>query len=508
MTAQLNAAALYGMTVGGTTADADACAHLLQQVADEAADRSAEHEATAWSNLAGLRLGQGRWDDATACFGRARAARSAMIKGSAGRHTQLGEVIATGDLAVREALVHTHQRRLDTAVETLEDGRVTLLRHRRAVPDGPAPIPDDPGRAVVYLGSCDVGTFGIVRSQGQPDRGFVSAFSARSLRSGLRALVTAPTRMERILAVRRVEDMLGDLAGVVAILAGNETRDLCVVACGPLAGAPLHTVPDSTGRSWLDRWPVRYWPSAQVAATLRRPRPVADLTAVAVAGEEHDLPLASSELAAVGRSAATVEIPPPEWKVEAWLRGTLRRAGIAHFACHARSDLVDPTGSSFDFGAGGRLTVADLLDWDDVEGLEMVVASACQAGVPASEAPDEFLGIGFGLLHTGAQSVISPLWEVNDTPAALLVARLYHELADGREPADALRLAQLWVRDVDNAALVSLATAASVDNLHHAADWLPKGLAVRLTALLGDADPADRPFRHPVDWAAFTYLGA
>jgi len=236
-----------------------------------------------------------------------------------------------------------------------------------------------------------------------------------SLRAALRDLATAPTRVQRMIAVRRVERLLGDLVGVVATLVGDDTTDLCVVACGPLSGAPLHAVPNSTGQCWLDRWTVRYWPSAQVAATLRRPRRFESLTAVAVAGIEEDLPLASSELTAVAGPVARLEVPPATWRVDAWLRRALRGAGLAHFACHARGDLVDPTGSSFEFGIGGRPTVANLLEWDDVDDLDMVVASACQAGVPSSDAPDEYLGIGFGLLHTGAQSVISPLWEVNET---------------------------------------------------------------------------------------------
>ena len=70
--------------------------------------------------------------------------------------------------------------------------------------------------------------------------------------------------------------------------------------------------------------------------------------------------------------------------------------------------------------------------------------------------------------------------------------------------AHALRLAQTWTRDVDNAALSAIAGPGAPDE----AGWLPAGLAARIVAETNDADPAVRPFRHPVDWAAFTYLGA
>jgi hypothetical protein len=38
-------------------------------------------------------------------------------------------------------------------------------------------------------------------------------------------------------------------------------------------------------------------------------------------------------------------------------------------------------------------------------------------------------------------------------------------------------------------------------------DALPPPVAERLAVLLDGAPPDERPFSHPVDWAAFTYLG-
>lgn len=511
LTARLNLAALLGMAVDGQVADAETSARLLLEVADEAAGRSPEHEATAWANLAHLRLGQGRWDDAGECFARARLTRRAMVRQSTTRHTRLGEVVATGELAALEALTHVHQQRLDQAVAALEEGRATLLRDRRPVPAALPPVPGEPGRTVVYLAMCAIGTFGVVRSGDQPDRGFLTPLGGRSFSQELRGLVSAPDRIRRMLALRRIQRVLDDLADTVTVLAGDQTQDLCVVACGPLAGAPLHAARDRSGLTWLDRWTVRYWASAAVAAHLHPPDLTGHPSAVAIASDEADLPLARVELDAVARRAPRVRTPPPAWSAAAWLRGALQAADIAHFACHARSDLLDPTASSFDFGPSGRLTVADVLDWDDVHDVDLVVASACQAGAPAEDAPDEFLGIGFGLLHAGARSVVSPLWEVNDTPTAILMTRFYQELSHTSDPAQALRVAQTWLRNVDNTGL--LAWSGDADRERGDADdgkprGVPAALAVHLARRLRDADPAEQPFRHPVDWAAFTYLGA
>jgi len=38
--------------------------------------------------------------------------------------------------------------------------------------------------------------------------------------------------------------------------------------------------------------------------------------------------------------------------------------------------------------------------------------------------------------------------------------------------------------------------------------WLPSLLADALASAIASADPGERPFRHPADWGAFTYLGS
>ncbi len=177
-------------------------------------------------------------------------------------------------------------------------------------------------------------------------------------------------------------------------------------------------------------------------------------------------------------------------------------ADLAHFACHARADLADPTGSDFDLGPEQPLTVADLLDGPDLDHLQLVIASACQAGVPAAGAPDELLGIGYGLVHAGAHAAITTLREVNDMPAALLISRLYKALREGLEPAAALQHAQQWLAAIDNEQMSALCTRRQ----HGEETWLPAALAESLAPEVASAD-SDQPFRHPIDWAAFTYLG-
>lgn len=502
LTARVNLAAAYGAPAAdGGHLDADRCAELLLSVADEAGTNSPEHTAIALTNLAGLRAGQGRWEEAAQCYGQARQSRHAMIEQAAVRATRLGEVIATGDLAAREALAYAVAGKPGQAVEALEQTRVNLLRHRHRITQHIQPG-DQPGRTIVHLAACGIGTVGIVRRTGQPAETFTAAIPGALIQDVLHDLVTAPTRIARLIAHEEVARALGGLTDAVAKLAGEQTTELCVVACGPLAGAPLHAIAGSDGKTWTDRWQVRYWPSATVAAHLPPPQAGHPGHAIVVANPSGDLPLAAAELEAVRGIAGTVTTPPAGWSVRSWLRTALPDADLAHFACHARADLIDPTGSHFELGPAELLTVADLLDGPDLRHLQLVIASACQAGVPAANAPDELLGIGYGLVHAGAQAAITTLWEVNDTPAALLIARLYKELRDGLEPAAALHRAQRWLAAIDNRQLSALCARRQ----HGGETWLPIPLAESLAPDVASAD-SDQPFRHPADWGAFTYLG-
>lgn len=502
LTARVNLAAAYGApAAAGGYLDADRCAQLLLSAAAEAGTSSPEHAAIALTNLAGLRAGQGRWEEAARHYGQARQSRHTMIEQSAVRATRLGEVIATGDLAARECLAYVVAGEPNQAVQALERTRANLLRHRHSITQDLRPA-DQAGRTTVHLAASGLGTAGIVRRAGQPPETFFTALPGAVIQAVLHDLVTAPTRVTRLIAFDAVARALGGLASAVAELAGEDTTDLCVVACGPLAGAPLHAITASDGKTWTDRWQVRYWPSATVAAHMAAPQTRRPGHAVAVANPSGDLPLAAAELDAVRSAADTVATPPEGWSVRSWLRAALPDADLAHFACHARVDLADPTGSRFELGPEQPLTVADLLDGPDLDHLQLVIASACQGGVPAAGAPDELLGIGYGLIHAGAQAAITTQWEVNDMPAALLISRLYKALRDGLEPAAALHHAQQWLATTSNKQLSVLCTRRQRGE----ETWLPPALAESLAPEVASAD-SDQPFRHPVDWGPFTYLG-
>jgi CHAT domain-containing protein len=85
--------------------------------------------------------------------------------------------------------------------------------------------------------------------------------------------------------------------------------------------------------------------------------------------------------------------------------------------------------------------------------------------------------------------VIATLWNVNDLASSLLMRRFYVELlGEGRPPAEALRRAQLWLRDA------TVADLSSYD---------PSPVDARRWRLLG-ADSEDRPYENPYFWAGYS----
>lgn len=119
-------------------------------------------------------------------------------------------------------------------------------------------------------------------------------------------------------------------------------------------------------------------------------------------------------------------------------------------------------------------------------------------------APEESTGFPLGFIEAGAAAVVSTLWEVNDLSTMLIVEQFYDRFLAGLRPAQALRQAQLWLRDVSAGELAmrfrAERTRAGSDRMYETASKAWR----RFTAM----EPDRRPFDHPYFWAAFVYTGA
>ena len=123
---------------------------------------------------------------------------------------------------------------------------------------------------------------------------------------------------------------------------------------------------------------------------------------------------------------------------------------VVHFAAHAVLDTASPLLSRIVLQGAkdddGLLSVADIRR-TPLPRRPIVVLSGCETGVGRIASDESVQGLSSAFLQAGAQSVISSLWLVDDSPTASLMTLLYGSTASGVAPAQALRAAMLKVKE-------------------------------------------------------------
>jgi hypothetical protein len=274
----------------------------------------------------------------------------------------------------------------------------------------------------------------------------------------------------------------------------SDARELTLIPCGQLALLPLHLArPPDTTDYLLDRIAIRYAPNARVlrraplnpwpdhlkAVIIADPQPTSRRRLPATlleGGRIADLYTSALLLTGAEASRATVE-------------AAIAEGDVLHLACHGETDLNQPLNSALLLADDTPLDLAHLLRLPVAAAV--VVLSACGTAVPGQRIPDEAIGLNTGFLAAGAHSVIGTLWPVDDV-AAMMISIRWHQLHQaGIAPAEALRQAQIWLREGTN---------------HDKAITLGiprpelRGLAARLWG-------TGRAHADPSTWGAFVYSG-
>lgn len=127
--------------------------------------------------------------------------------------------------------------------------------------------------------------------------------------------------------------------------------------------------------------------------------------------------------------------------------------GIIHLATHAIFDDTNPEYSYLAFGNEDTdlLYVADLYNLN--LNANMVTLSACESGIGDLKRGEGLLSLARGFYFSGAQSISSTLWKINDASSAKLMANFYQNLSNGQLKNQALQQAKLnFIKDnKDNA---------------------------------------------------------
>ena len=285
-----------------------------------------------------------------------------------------------------------------------------------------------------------------------------------------------------------------------------------MVLSGLLGQFPLHVAHwlSEAGECTLaEEFDITFAPSATLhAAARRRAAERAASTAtpelVAIADPRDGpraLPAARAEVAAISKRfhPGRVHVAVGHEATATFLRHHAAAATHLHLACHA-------SGAMFDFRASGLELADGVLPLTDLARIgpltsRVAVASACQTGAPDADLADEGYSIAAVLLGAGSASAIASLWPVDDLATAILMTRFYEVLLDGGgpSPSQALRRAQVWLRDLPRADIEAFIAA------HPSL----AGERARRRGAGHDALPdGDPPFVDPGYWAAFIAMGA
>ncbi len=165
------------------------------------------------------------------------------------------------------------------------------------------------------------------------------------------------------------------------------------------------------------------------------------------AGDYPRLPSAAAEMRAVReswRAQATVELRGSAATAAAYLGARPERFDLIHFAAHAEANEQSPLDSAVILSTnmgGYKLYARDVLAARLQA--ELVTLSACRGAGSALFTGEGLMGFVWAFLSVGARNVVAGLWNVSDRSTAQLMQGLYTRLAQGDEPAAALRAAKL-----------------------------------------------------------------
>lgn len=238
---------------------------------------------------------------------------------------------------------------------------------------------------------------------------------------------------------------------------------LTIVPYGPLFQLPFAALIDERNRYLVERHALHTVPAVGLLAYTEKNEDAAEKLPphyLFVANPHHfpqlpqgyrlpPLPGTDAEVKAIAHTLPADEVTLLEGDQAdaAHLIQALPQATVVHFATHAIVSDNDPFGSFLvlesrpDHGQD-----SGLLTTPSIYGMhlhtQMVVLSACRTGRgPVSG--DGVAGLSRAFFYAGSASVLTTMWDVADTPTALLMPLLYQGLEQGKSRSAALRNAQL-----------------------------------------------------------------
>lgn len=292
---------------------------------------------------------------------------------------------------------------------------------------------------------------------------------------------------------------------------GGGNTGVTLIPCGPISVAPLGAALWAEGESercMLDTITVRYAPSALLGgvARARAAKGTGEKPCLlALADPDRSLDAAEPE---VGEIATHFEgrhtVASGADATSEFLRSELTGVTHLHFACHAQAGVFDTIEPGIML-ADGLLPAQELTALDGLSS-RLAVISACQSAIPQiSRLPNEVFATSTALLAAGSACVVASLWPVNDGSTGMLITRFYEEMFEqGLDPPEALRRAQLWLRDLTEEGRQDFLDAHPIIG----AEIRRREISSKRRGRVKGAGAPGRPYSHPDDWAPFIAVGA
>lgn len=301
-----------------------------------------------------------------------------------------------------------------------------------------------------------------------PERLFVFNLTHRTTQAGVvpvRATeVEARVRLARQLIAdpaRPAEEARAVLGHLSRWLLGpledgvDGVRRLVIVPHGALAYLPFAVLRTPGGEYLIEHHSLVHLPSASFATSRPARRALgsgAALPLTALAPLPRELPGTALEVDAVARVHHGTRVLAGRRATEPALRQALRSDAVTHVASHGVLNRINPLFTRIELVPGRDGSSADdgRLEVHEVLGLRirspLVFLSGCETGLGPGgsqrHAPGEdYATLAAAFLAAGASQVVSTLWAIPDTGAAVFTAGFYTEL-DRAAPAEALAAAQ------------------------------------------------------------------
>ncbi len=251
----------------------------------------------------------------------------------------------------------------------------------------------------------------------------------------------------------RIQDPGRELASAVEAGLGGHER-LFVVPDRKLAAIPWDALRlPSSNRFLVEQATITHLPAASLLRARTSNPPVrfpwqSSVLSVAVpsvgsGGIDQELPplaeaVRESQLvdrALPGRARNLINPSKPA------LLESLSRFPVAHFAAHAIVDSRDSSRTRLVLDSGA-IYLRDL-DGLDLSGLQLATLSACQTATGEEIVGEGVESLSNAFLRGGARAVIASSTPINDQASVQFIEGFYHFLAQGQDPARALRAAKL-----------------------------------------------------------------